>query len=108
MIAFTRKTRPVIAAMAMMGTLALAAPAYADQDGHRGDRDGREWHDEGRYGGDRYDHDEWRRHEREAEYWHHHHPVPPPHVIYAPPTVVYAPPPPPFSGITLILPLDIR
>ena len=76
--------KSLMIAAAAVGSLALAAPAFADRD-HRGD---------GRH---HFKHDRGHRH----HFHHHRRPVvvmPPPRVYYAPPAPVYYAPPPVVYG----------
>jgi hypothetical protein len=79
-------------ALALMLGFGAALPGIAKADPDHGHRDHRAW--------DRHVHDTWA--------YRHAHPVYAPGYVYAPPAVVYAPPPPPPSGISLILPINIR
>jgi hypothetical protein len=56
-----------------------------------------DWHDR-----------DWHDHEIHARDWHVGHPHPVASVVYAPPIIVAPPPPPPPTGISLIIPLNIR
>lgn len=92
--------------LAVLATMSIAMPAFADRDGRHHGRD--EWHHE--------------RHERVEHEWHEHDRRPysayydddgyPGYgYVYVPPPVVYAPPPPPvvaLPSLNFVIPLHFH
>ncbi len=94
-----RKLTAVVATLGILGVIASAAPAWADDDFGDG-RHRHEWMEH------RWREHEWREHEWREHAWRHYAPPPiayvapgyyaaPPHYYVPPPTYYVAPPPPP-------------